>query len=85
MSKLRLSAVLDDKPVKLTIELPAVVYRDLIAYSEALGRESGQSISDPTRLVAPMLAKFMASDRAFARSRRRGHSVPSEPSPIFEG
>lgn len=29
MSTLKLSAIEDDKPVKLTIELPAAVHRDL--------------------------------------------------------
>ena len=36
MSKLKLGALEDDKPVKLTIELPAQVHRDLIAYAQAL-------------------------------------------------
>jgi hypothetical protein len=69
MGKLKLSAVPDDKPVKLTVELPAAVHRDLIAYAEALGRETSQSI-DPTKLVAPMLDRFMSTDRAFLRARR---------------
>ena len=69
MSKLKLGAILDDKPVKLAIELPAQVNRDLIAYAEVLGRETGQTI-EPAKLVAPMLARFMSTDRAFARSRR---------------
>lgn len=38
MTKLRLSALLDDKPVKLTVELPAAVHRDLVAYAEFLPR-----------------------------------------------
>ena len=70
MTKLKLAAILEDKPVKLTVELPAAVHRDLLAYAEVLGRESGQSISEPTKLVAPMLARFMATDRAFAKRRR---------------
>jgi hypothetical protein len=70
MPKLKLGALLDDKPVKLTIELPADVFRDLTAYAGVLARESGQSISDPTKLVAPMISRFMATDRAFSRSRR---------------
>ena len=41
MSKLKLGSIPDDKPVKLTVELPAVVHRDLLAYAEALGRETG--------------------------------------------
>jgi hypothetical protein len=72
MAKLKLGAVTDDKPVKLTVELPADVHRDLAAYAEVLARETGQSIPDPARLVAPMLARFMATDRAFAKARRRG-------------
>jgi hypothetical protein len=69
MDKLKLSGVPDDKPVKLTVELPAAVHRDLIAYAEVLGRGIGQAV-EPAKLVAPMLARFMATDRAFLRTRR---------------
>ncbi len=69
MSKLKLGAILDEKPVKLTVDLPASVHRDLIVYAETLGRETGQTI-DPARLVAPMLARFMSADRAFGKARR---------------
>ncbi len=44
MTKLKLGPILDDKPVKLTVELPASTYRDLVAYGEALHRESSQTI-----------------------------------------
>ena len=74
MTKLKLGAFLDDKPVKLTIEVSAAVHRDLLAYAEALGRQTGQPIADPSKLVAPMLARFMATDRAFAKVRRRHHT-----------
>ena len=74
MAKLKLGSIPDDKPVKLTVELPAVVHRDLLAYAEALGRETGQPIADPSKLVAPMLARFMATDRVFAKVRRRHHT-----------
>ena len=70
MAKLKLGAITDDKSVKLTVELPAAMHRDLLAYAELLARETGQSIADPSKLVAPMLARFMATDRAFARIRR---------------
>jgi len=69
MSRLKLGPILDEKPVKLTVELPASTYRDLVAYGEALHRESSQTI-EPAQVVAPMLARFMASDRAFAKTRR---------------
>ena len=51
MPKLKLGAIEDDKPVKVTIELPAI---------------------EPAKLIAPMLARFMATDRVFARTRRAG-------------
>ena len=68
--KLKLTAVVDDRPVKLAVELPAAVHRDLIAYAEILSRETGQAITDPTKLVAPMLTRFMATDREFVKIRR---------------
>ena len=71
MSKLKLTSFADDKPVKITVELPANVHRDLVAYAEVLAREIGQSVVDPSKLVAPMLARFMATDRAFVRQRRK--------------
>ena len=77
MAKLKLGAIIDDKPVKLTVELSAAVHRDLLAYAEALARQSGQSIGDPAKLIAPMLARFMASDRAFAKVRR-ARQLPKE-------
>jgi hypothetical protein len=69
MEKLKLSAVPDDKPVKLTVELPAAVHRDLVAYAEVLGGKTGQAV-EPAKLVAPMLERFMSTDRAFSRARR---------------
>ena len=69
MEKLKLSAIPDDKPVKLTIELPASVHRDLAAYSEVLGRETGKSV-EVVKLIPAMLARFMSTDRAFLKARR---------------
>jgi hypothetical protein len=74
MSKLKLSAIPDDKPVRLTVELPATVHRDLIAYAEVLGRETGQAL-EPAKLIAPILARFMATDRAFLRARREKQEI----------
>ena len=71
MAKLKLGAIADDKPVKLTVDLPANIHRDLAAYADLLARETGQPISDPAKLVAPMLARFMATDRALAKARRK--------------
>lgn len=71
MSKLKLGPILDEKPVKLTVELPASTYRDLLAYAEALQRESDQTIR-PAQIIPPMLSRFMAADRAFMKARRSG-------------
>ena len=79
MSKLRLEAVLDDKPVKITIELPAAVHRDLLAYADALKRQTGQAV-DAAKLIAPMLGRFMAGDRAFTRARKSARAVTRQSS-----
>jgi hypothetical protein len=69
IEELKLSTLLDDKPVKLTIELPAAVHRDLVAYAELLAGRTGQVV-DPAKLISPMVARFMSSDRAFLKARR---------------
>ena len=71
MTKLKLGVIQDDKPVKLTIELPAAVHRNLVAYAEALGKETSQPALDPSKIIAPMLERFMARDRAFGKLRRQ--------------
>lgn len=73
MTKLKLGTIPDDKPVKVTVELPAALHRDLVTYAEILSREGGQQVGDPLRLIVPMLERFISTDRGFARSRR----VPS--------
>jgi hypothetical protein len=70
MAKLKIAALNDDKPVKVTVELPATVHRDLVAYAEILARQSGQPVSDPTKVIVPMLVRFMATDRAFGKARK---------------
>ncbi|RVI10289.1 DUF2274 domain-containing protein [Sinorhizobium meliloti] len=81
MTKLKLFAIPDDKPVKLTIELPAPVFRDLQAYAAILARDSGEASSpDPARLIAPMIARFMETDRGFAKAKRGRPAVHLNPS-----
>ena len=74
MAKLKLGVIANDKPIKVTHELPANVHRDLVAYSELLALESGQPAGDPIKLIAAMLTRFMATDRAFARARRQSQA-----------
>jgi hypothetical protein len=70
MSKLKLSALDDDKPVKVSLELPASVHRNLVAYAEVLASEVGRPVGDPIKLIVPMVERFMASDRGFSKARR---------------
>ncbi len=70
MTKLKIGTIKDDKPVTMTIKLPAAVHCDLKAYAEVLKQEGGQTV-ELNSLFAPMLARFMATDRAFRRARRR--------------
>jgi hypothetical protein len=67
MPKLKLAAIEDDKPVRLTLEVPAALHRDLVAYGQILG---GSSPIEPVKLVGPMLERFMATDRGFTSARR---------------
>jgi hypothetical protein len=76
MNKLKLSSVDDEKPVKLTVILPAALYRDLGAYADILSRESGKAV-EPTKLIAPMLEKFIAGDRGFRKARGAEHKTNS--------
>lgn len=70
MAKLKLGPIVNDKPVKVTLELPASLHRDLSTYANVLGREQGQQIDDPIKLIVPMLERFIATDRGFAKARR---------------
>jgi hypothetical protein len=68
MTKLKLAEIEDDTPVKLTITLPAALHRDLSEYAAILANDSGKSI-EPTKLIAPMLERFIAGDRIFQKVR----------------
>ena len=75
MTKLKLGLIVDDKPVKVTVELPGPLYRDLVAYAEVLARETGKPVADPIKLIVPMLERFIATDRGFAKARRSAQST----------
>lgn len=78
MTRLKLSAIPDDRPVKITVELPAAVHRDLVAYAEILARSNGEKAPpDPSKLVAPMLQRFMATDKGFRKEKGQLHQATS--------
>lgn len=73
MAKLKLGPIADDKPVKVTVELPAQLHRDLIAYGRLLA-EPGTTPIEPLRLIVPMLERFVVTDRGFAKARRSANT-----------
>mgnify|MGYP003362502852 FL=1 len=76
MTELKITEIPDEKPVKMTVALPADLHRDLLAYAALFSGSDGTM--DPARLVAPMLRQFMISDKGFARARRKRKGTLSE-------
>lgn len=70
MTRLKLSDIADEKPVRLTIELPARLHRELLAYAAAVNGCDAKGAPPPERLIPPMIERFIATDRAFAKIRR---------------
>jgi len=68
MTKLKLGPIADDKPVRITVELPAALHRDLTEYGRILA--DGRAAIEPVKLIVPMLERFVATDRGFAKARR---------------
>nr|WP_269111466.1 DUF2274 domain-containing protein [Acetobacter senegalensis] len=56
--------------------MPAPVHRDLLVYAEAMNALHQQSVT-PQKLVAPMIEKFILSDRAFLRWRQKRSDASS--------
>ncbi|MFG1394857.1 DUF2274 domain-containing protein [Xanthobacter agilis] len=77
MAKLKLGPIANDKPVKVALSLPGALHRDLVAYAEVLARETGQPVPDPAKLIVPMLERFIATDREFAKARREAADAAS--------
>ena len=70
MTRLKLSDITDEKPVRLTIEIPARLHAELVRYGVILNQGERNGAPQPSAIVAPMLERFIASDREFARARR---------------
>ncbi|HHV66184.1 MAG TPA: DUF2274 domain-containing protein [Ochrobactrum intermedium] len=69
MTKLKLGPIADDKPVRIAVELPAALHRDLTDYGRLLA-EGGTPV-EPAKLIAPMLERFIATDRGFVKAKRQ--------------
>ncbi len=68
MAKLKLGPIVDDKPVRIALELPAALHSDLTEYGRLLAE--GATPIEPAKLIVPMLERFIATDRGFAKARR---------------
>jgi len=75
LARLKLGVIADDRLVKLTIELPAAVHRDLVAYAQILAAETGRNALEPAKLISPMLTRFIATDQAFAKMRHGSDKI----------
>ena len=70
MTRLKLSDITDVKPVKLSIEISARLHSGLVAYGVVLNGGNERDAPPPEQLIAPMLERFVATDRDFAKARR---------------
>lgn len=72
MSKLRLGPVVDEKPVKMTIEITGMLHRELGEYARvhAMTNNLVEPLS-AERLIPPMVDRFISGDREFSKLRRR--------------
>lgn len=70
--ELKIRNILNEKPVKITVEVPASVFRDLESYAQAISSANSENGPvDAAKLIVPMISKFMDEDRAFLKARRQ--------------
>jgi hypothetical protein len=81
MAKLKLGTVETDKPVRVSIKLPAPVHRNLLAYAYALAAATKQEPLKPDKLIPAMIEHFMATDRGFAKARKQAASPDLQKTP----
>lgn len=70
MMRLKLADLADEKPVRLTVEVSARLHRELLAYATALNGGDAKGAPTPERLIPPMIERFIATDRSYAKTRR---------------
>ena len=78
MAKLKLGPLETDKPVRVSIRLPAPIYRNLLAYAEALATATNQEPLKPDKIIPAMVEHFMATDRGFAKFRKQPAALESQ-------
>lgn len=74
MTRIKLADLADEKPVKLSVEVSAKLHRALQDYAVALNCGETKGAPPPERLIPPMIERFIASDRSFAKTRTRAQA-----------
>lgn len=69
MTKLKLGPIVEDKPVRVTIDIPSALFEDMRLYGKLLAGD-GVAI-EPARLVVPMLQRFVATIECLRRHAAR--------------
>ncbi|WP_017670748.1 DUF2274 domain-containing protein [Blastomonas sp. AAP53] len=75
MTRLSLADIADEKPVRLNIEIPARLHRELLDYCAALGAGQTAGLPPPERVVPVMIERFIATDRSYSRQKKQRRSV----------
>lgn len=71
MNKLRLGPIVEEKPVKLTLDLSGTLIRELGEYATVHAKLTGLAAPlPPERIIPAMISRFIASDREFSKQRR---------------
>ncbi|TXG84173.1 MAG: DUF2274 domain-containing protein [Sphingomonadales bacterium] len=70
MTRLKLEDLADEKPVRLTVEVSARLHREMVAYATTLNGGDAKGAPTPERLIPPMIERFIATDRSYAKTRR---------------
>ncbi len=70
MTRLKLEDLADEKPVRLTVDVSARLHREMVAYATALNGGDAKGAPTPERLIPPMIERFIATDRSYAKTRR---------------
>ncbi len=78
LAKLKLGPIADDKPVKITLELPAGLHRDLhhlLREFSAVRRDSQRPVA--VRLIVLHVERFIATDRELCEGEAGGCAAES--------
>ena len=70
MTRLKLSDLADEKPIRLTVNISSRLHRDLLSYAIALNNGEPKGAPAAARLIPAMIEKFIATDRSFAKTKR---------------